>query len=226
MACPPRDAFQIGWICALPTEAAAATQMLDAKFGILEEQDAADSNSYTLGRIGKHHVVIACLPGGQYGTTSATTVANNMLRTFSKSLRIGLMVGIRGGVPSAHDIRLGDIVISYPQAEWEEIRGDREDSDPQPHYGIIASGNKVIKDGRTREQIRSETGALCFEMEAAGLMLDFPCVVIRGICDYADSHKNKEWLGYAALAAAAYTKELLEYVPVGQLSQENLVVNA
>ncbi|KAJ5160969.1 uncharacterized protein N7482_007973 [Penicillium canariense] len=116
MARPPRDAFQIGWICALPIEAAAAIEMLDEKFGILEEQDAADSNTYTLGRIGKHYVVIACLPGGQYGTTSATTVANNMLRTFSKSLRIGLMVGIRGGIPSAaHDIRLGDIVISCPE---------------------------------------------------------------------------------------------------------------
>ncbi|KAJ5735904.1 uncharacterized protein N7483_001029 [Penicillium malachiteum] len=116
MACPPRDAFQIGWICALPIEAAAATEMLDENFGILQEQDAADTNTYILGRVGKHHVVIACLPGGQYGTTSATAVANDMIRTFSKSLRVGLMVGIGGGIPSAtHDIRLGDIVISYPQ---------------------------------------------------------------------------------------------------------------
>ncbi|KAJ5737403.1 uncharacterized protein N7483_002528 [Penicillium malachiteum] len=221
--------------------------MLDEKFGILEEQDAADSNTYTLGRIGKHYIVIACLPGGQYGTTAATTVANNMLRTFSKSLRIGLMVGIGGGIPSAaHDIRLGDIVISCPEgtcggaihdhptsssncdgclAEWEDTRDKREDEDPQTHYGIIASGNKVIKHGRTREQLHLETGALCFEMEAAGLMLDFPCVVIRGVCDYADSHKNKEWQGYAALAAAAYTKELLGYVPVGRVSQEGLVVD-
>jgi hypothetical protein len=90
--------------------------MLDENFGILDYQDTTDSNTYTLGRIGKHHVVIACLPGGQYGTTSATTVANNMMRTFSKSLRIGLMVGIGGGIPSdAHDLRLGDIVISCPE---------------------------------------------------------------------------------------------------------------
>lgn len=84
MACPPRDAFQIGWICALPIEAAAAKEMLDENFGILDAQDPADTNAYTLGRIGKHYVVIACLPGGQYGTTSATTVANHMLRTFFK----------------------------------------------------------------------------------------------------------------------------------------------
>ncbi|KAL3432933.1 hypothetical protein BDV09DRAFT_117805 [Aspergillus tetrazonus] len=59
-------------------------------------------------------------------------------------------------------------------------------------------------------------------MRAAGLMEDFPCVVIRGICDYADSHINKQWRGYAALAAASYAKELLSYIPRGQVLQEKL----
>jgi nucleoside phosphorylase len=232
-----------------------------------------------------------------------------MLRTFSKSLRVGLMVGVRGGIPStAHDIRLGDVVISCPEGtvggvvqyyigkvgsggefhrtgslnfpprslltavtsiraaeltddpyfleyitsatgriirtrknfgkpgvnqdrlfkpehdhtktaiscdgclvEWEETRDERESCDPQPHYGIIASGNSVIKHTRAREQLRQVTRALYFEMEAAGLMLDYPCIVIRGICDYADSHKNKQWQGYTALAAASYAKKLLGY---------------
>jgi nucleoside phosphorylase len=266
--------------------------------------------------------VIACLPDGQYGTTSATTVAINMMRTFSNSLRIGLMVGIGGGAPSAeHDIRLGDIVVSHPEGsysgviqydmgkiskegriqrvgslnkppksllnavaqiraaelyddpqyplylqqaiekntrtrktfsrpsiksdrlfqiehghlenatscdqcpiEWEEDRMTREDSDPYTHYGTIASGNTLIKDGETREVIRKETGALCFEMEAAGLMADFPCLVVRGVCDYADSHKNQQWQGYAALVAAAFAKELLGYVPKG-VSQESLAAD-
>ncbi|CAI7629528.1 unnamed protein product [Penicillium palitans] len=138
------------------------------------------------------------------------------------------------GRPPALSDRLFQAIHDHPAsasscdeclAEWEESRGERDDNDPLPHYGIIASGNKVIKHGRTRDKLRSDTGALCFEMEAAGLMLDFPCVVIRGVCDYADSHKNKEWQGYAALAAAAYTKELLGYVPVGHVSQESLVVD-
>lgn len=76
--------------------------------------------------------------------------------------------------------------------EWEQTRHKRKDNDPQPHYSTIASSNKVIKHGQTREQLRLETGALCFEMEAAGLMLDFPYIVIRGVYDYTDSHKNKE----------------------------------
>lgn len=58
---------------------------------------------------------------------------------------------------------------------------------------------------------------LCFEMEAVGLMNDFKCLVIRGICDYADSHKNKLWQPYAAAVAAAYATELLSVIPVVQI---------
>ncbi|KAJ5656585.1 Ankyrin repeat protein [Penicillium longicatenatum] len=54
-------------------------------------------------------------------------------------------------------------------------------------------------------------------MEVAGLMLDFPYIIIRGICDYADSHKNKQWQGYVALAVASYAKELLRYIPKGYI---------
>ncbi|RPA72017.1 purine and uridine phosphorylase [Ascobolus immersus RN42] len=83
------------------------------------------------------------------------------------------------------------------------------------HYGTIASGNQVIKDGITREKISSSIkgGALCFEMEAAGLMNDHATLNFRGICDYADSHKNKAWQPYAAATAAACAKEFLAAVP-------------
>ena len=56
-----------------------------------------------------------------------------------------------------------------------------------------------MKDAVTRDRRIKEHDALCFEMEAAGLMNDFPCVMIRGICDYSDSHKNDAWQGYAAV---------------------------
>jgi nucleoside phosphorylase len=83
------------------------------------------------------------------------------------------------------------------------------------HYGTIASGNQVIKDGITRDSISRELGGevMCFEMEAAGLMNDFACLVIRGVCDYADSHKNKKWQPYAASTAAAYAKDILSITP-------------
>ncbi|KAH0431004.1 nacht and ankyrin domain protein [Colletotrichum camelliae] len=77
------------------------------------------------------------------------------------------------------------------------------------HYGAIASANQVMKDALIRDKLAIENNFLCFEMEAAGLSNTLPCLVIRGICDYSDSHKNKAWQGYAAIAAAAYAKDLL-----------------
>ena len=307
--------YTVGWICALPAEMAAARVMLDEIHGKPVEQHPSDQNNYLLGSIGLHSIVIACLPAGIYGTTSAATVAAHMLSSF-KSIRIGLMVGIGGGIPSKDcDIRLGDVVVSKPdktfggvaqydfgktgaegqftrtgslnkpplvllngiaklQAEHEvedskfpqfllemllkhkkmqadysyqgvsndrlyeadyehedesddmcescdvnkvTRRPDRNTSDPFIHYGVIASGNQVIKHGVTRDRLRKELGAICFEMEAAGLMDNFPCLVIRGICDYADSHKNKRWQPYAAATAAAYAKELLSIIPTQEI---------
>jgi hypothetical protein len=88
-------------------------------------------------------------------------------------------------------------------------------SSPYPviHYGIIASGNAVIKDTTIRDILAKELQAICFEIEAAGLGDGFPCLTVRGICDYSDSHKNKEWQGYAAVVTAAYAKELLLEIP-------------
>jgi nucleoside phosphorylase len=108
--------YTVGWICALPIEMAAARAMLDEHHNPLQ-QNSRDHNTYTLGRIGRHNVVLACLPTGVIGTLSAATVANQMLQTF-EGIRFGLMVGIGGGVPSEeNDIRLGDIVVSKPTGQ-------------------------------------------------------------------------------------------------------------
>jgi hypothetical protein len=81
------------------------------------------------------------------------------------------------------------------------------------HYGLIASGDRVVKSSAKRDAVLRDVGdILCFEMEAAELMTEFPCIVIRGVSDYADSHKNDGWQHYAAVAAAACAKELLSYL--------------
>ena len=90
---------------------------------------------------------------------------------------------------------------------------DSQKDDPAIHYGLIASANTLMKDALTRDALVQKHNVLCFEMEAAGLVNHFPCVVIRGMCDYADSHKNDIWHGYAAATAAAYAKELLSFIP-------------
>ncbi|CEJ93571.1 hypothetical protein VHEMI09149 [[Torrubiella] hemipterigena] len=298
-------AYTVGWICALPKELTAAIAMLDIIHESLP-QPSSDSNNYSLGSIAASNIAIAVLPHGDIGTHPATAVVTRMQSTFP-NLKMGLMVGIGGGVPSTeNDIRLGDIVVSIPAhgfggviqhdmgknmqyGKWlrtgslngppsllrttisklislHQIRGNKiqfylsdmasrypdlplefsqrttipdvlyqaEPEDPglfkgwvevqrphrlpsniiQIHYGLIASGNTVMKSGRLRDQVSASLGGvLCFEMEAAGLMNELPCVVIRGICDYADAHKHKVWQEYAAAAAAAYAKELITALP-------------
>ncbi|KAL4732833.1 hypothetical protein BDV11DRAFT_215149 [Aspergillus similis] len=283
MASLALDNYTIAWICALPLEAAAARAMLDKIHN--PPQQITDPNAYELGELNGHHIVIAYLPNGVYGTVSAATVVSRMRLTFPR-LQFGLMVGIGGGVPSkSNDIRLGDVVISKPggkyggviqydygkavqggqfettgilnqpppvllthlsQLEAKQIVGEdaiskivdavleqtlhmdylfnssyhhvnknsdceecdktqlvkrqpRDRRTPYIHYGLIASGDRVMKDLETRDRLAQQHEILCFEMEAAGLMNELPTLVIRG----------KQWQGYAALTAAAYTKLLL-----------------
>ncbi|KAF2173374.1 hypothetical protein M409DRAFT_15659 [Zasmidium cellare ATCC 36951] len=94
--------------------------------------------------------------------------------------------------------------------DHEQARLKRTASRPSVHYGLIASGDQVMKDAVKRDAISQKHGGiLCFEMEAAGVANILPCLVVRGICDYCDSHKNKAWQPFAAAAAAAWAKELL-----------------
>ncbi|KAJ6436177.1 ribosomal protein s17 [Purpureocillium lavendulum] len=93
----------------------------------------------------------------------------------------------------------------------------RQFSGPEVHYGLIASGDRVMRSAAKRNATTANIGdILCFEMEAAGIATEFPCIVIRGISDYADSHKNDIWQHYAAAAAAASAKELLSYIAPGE----------
>lgn len=319
--------YTVGWICALPTEYVAAQAFLDEKHEGPDYVSPNDNNDYTLGKIGRHTIVIAVLPNGEYGLSSAASVARDMLHSFP-NIRIGLIVGIGGGAPSSkHDIRLGDVVVGVsntgkggvvqydfgkaiqgqefqetgflnqpptllrtavsglraqyktdgnqiretvnsalakkprlrneykrPEAITDRLyrsqvvhplnseagcavvcgedpsslierreRDEEEDDDPMIHYGLIASANTLLKDALVRDDLIAKKGVLCFEMEAAGLMNHFPCLVIRGICDYSDSHKNKEWQGYAAMTAAAYAKDLLLRIAPNKLEAEKKI---
>ncbi|KAF4956485.1 hypothetical protein FSARC_11555 [Fusarium sarcochroum] len=318
------EQYTVGWICAITTEYVAAQVFLDEKYGQPEYTSPHDQNDYTLGRIGSHNVVIAVLPDGEYGISSAATTARDMLHSFP-NIKIGLLVGIGGGSPSRHGIRLGDVVVSAsrngksavlqydfgktvqqqrfhttghlnqpPVAlrtamnglraqyeieghELEETinkilekkprltkrfkrpdassdilyrpdilhpsgneascksicglddaslvqRSERVDEEnTKIHYGLVASANQLMKDALIRDSLAAENDVLCFEMEAAGLMNHFPCLVVRGICDYSDSHKSKEWQGYAAMVAAAYTKDLLYRIPQNKVEAERRI---
>lgn len=70
-----------------------------------------------------------------------------------------------------------------------------------------------MRNGIVRDATAKELDVICFEMEASGLMDTLACLPVRGICDYSDTHKSKEWQRYAAATAAAYARELLEVLP-------------
>lgn len=114
-----------------------------------------------------------------------------------------------------------DHLFEAKDSTKEIQRMERDSTEPEIHYGTIASGNTLFKDAIHRDDIVQTVGdeCICLEMEAAGLMNSFPCIVIRGICDYADSHKNDRWQRYAAATASAYAKEYLGYVPSYDLRQ-------
>ncbi|KAF4447806.1 hypothetical protein F53441_8710 [Fusarium austroafricanum] len=82
---------------------------------------------------------------------------------------------------------------------------------PAVHFGLMASGDSVMKSGKNRDQIAESEGVIAFEMESAGVWDSFPCIVIKGACDYADSHKSNVWQRYAAATAAACAKAFLSF---------------
>ncbi|KAK6522769.1 hypothetical protein TWF281_002205 [Arthrobotrys megalospora] len=292
--------YTVGWVCALKEELVAAKLMLDETHPRLPPLPN-DGNTYTLGSIGEHNVVIACLP--EAGTNTAATVATWMASSFT-NVKIGLLVGIGGGIPPK--VKLGDIVVSKPTDGYTgvvqhdfgkvesgcppafrrtkvlrksptllltalaEQRADHdingfdihqslndlrnkhprlkpeytrrpnfpqsphnpqiEDSGVQPqkeddlqiHYGLIVSGNQVIKNATIRDSLDKNLDGrvLCVEMEAAGLMDDFPCIVIRGISDYADENKNDDWHQYAAAVAAVYARDFLKHIRPADIREE------
>ncbi|CBF71817.1 hypothetical protein AN6955.2 [Aspergillus nidulans FGSC A4] len=207
----PED-YKIAWICALPLEAAAARAMLDKIHH--PPQPITDQNAYEFGELNGHYIVIAHLPDGVYGTISATAIVSRMRLTFTR-LQFGLMVEIGGGVPSKNnDICLGmwcnsrlrvmiQIFYSVPRTAmptWRLIaRRVTESSDKgckKARFIGPSARDTLLRDGDGRHYGRTSDSCE------------------RGICDYCDSHKQKQWQGYASLTAAAFAKLLLSMVPV------------
>jgi nucleoside phosphorylase len=283
-----RSDYQIGVVCALAIEKAAVRATLDGDEHPQFEQLEGDDTQYTLGWIGAHNVVVACLPAGDTGTANACNVATHMQRSFP--IKFGLMVGVAGGVWSEEDdVHLGDVVVSQPRGQFGGVvqwdfgktekdgkfkrtsslnepprvllnalqtlkenhlmKGNRlpiilnsifekepfmaekfsfpgaqhdhlfastydyendssncdncdpnrltpgwatrKTSNPEIYYDTIASANHLMRHGLIRDRVAKDLNVICFEMEAADLINSFPCLVIRGICDYADIYKNK-----------------------------------
>ncbi|KAL7940286.1 hypothetical protein V8C42DRAFT_356358 [Trichoderma barbatum] len=209
--------YTIGWISAIEIEYAAAQEFLDEEHDGPKWVHHSDENHYTLGRIGKHNVVIAVLPRGDNGVAAAAMAARDMMHTFP-NVRVCLMVEYDRPDPGSDKFYSSDPVQTLDKLIERPERSKKEDN-PAIHYGLIASADGFMEDAQIRDILAEELDVLCFEMEAAGLMNSFPCLVIRGICDYSDRHWFKEWRGYAAMTAAAYAKALLEMLPASDVDK-------
>ncbi|KAK6336193.1 hypothetical protein TWF696_001756 [Orbilia brochopaga] len=91
------------------------------------------------------------------------------------------------------------------------IRHSKRKQRPDIHFGAVASGDTLLRSAARRDDIARQTGVIAFDMEAAGLWDYLPCIMVKSVCDYADSHKNKRWQDYAAVVAASCSKAILEY---------------
>jgi nucleoside phosphorylase len=94
---------------------------------------------------------------------------------------------------------------------------------PRVFLGPIASSNSVQGDAARRDALRDQFRVKAVEMEGSGIADaawehdKVGYLVVRGICDYCDfKNKRKQtdlWKPYAAMAAAAYVRALLESMP-------------
>ena len=96
---------------------------------------------------------------------------------------------------------------------------DRTKGQPRIFFGPIGSADTVMKSATARDEIGRETGAIAVEMEGSGVaevtwQATRGYLIVRGICDYANDAKNKEWQPYAATAAASFVKKMIESMPV------------
>ncbi|KKA24369.1 hypothetical protein T310_1554, partial [Rasamsonia emersonii CBS 393.64] len=105
----------------------------------------------------------------------------------------------------------------------QRSRLSADSPNPLVHFGSIASADTVMKSGEHRDALAKTEKVIGFEMEGAGVWDNLPCVIIKGVCDYADSHKNKIWQDYAAATAASCAKAFLEFWPATTQDLKNPV---
>ncbi|CRG89802.1 Nuclear pore complex protein Nup205 [Talaromyces islandicus] len=337
-----RSEFTVAIFCALPLEADAVRDLFEEGWGEGENygKAAGDANTYTLGRILHHNVVLVHLGG--MGKGAASRASSSILSSYPE-IKLGLVVGVCGGVPSysgcEDDLILGDVIISdgivqydfgrqfpdtfsaregvvsrpplsirtmlaklkgvhvqkrvektisqslktlqnkptfkkgrYPGIDKDElyqstyqhkhqqpteckICGVSEEGgadrvceeartmtcqqlrcqkdflvsrrrlqeasakgcvpNPKIHIGPIGSGDTAMNSGQHRDGISAQHNLIAFEMEGLGVWDTLPCLVIKGVCGYADSHKNKDWQHYAAVTAAICMKAILQDWVIG-----------
>ncbi|CAD1481016.1 unnamed protein product, partial [Heterotrigona itama] len=106
------------------------------------------------------------------------------------------------------------IEVAHPTAPLDATN-KRTNGCPRIHLAPVASGRHIARDDQLRQKFATRFGALAFdtEMDAVVESILGNCresfAVIRGISDYKDGSRIKEWQPYASLAAASVMKSII-----------------
>lgn len=106
------------------------------------------------------------------------------------------------------------IEVSHPEASEDEIDLRREGR-PMCHFGPIGSGRPAVSNEAIRQRMISEFNLCAFDSEFDPVVESIygnrkeSYIMIRGISDYKDGHKKRDWQQYSALVAAAFMKSII-----------------
>ena len=100
--------------------------------------------------------------------------------------------------------------LNFKRVLERDPRRQSEAQVPCVHIGTVGSGDIVMRSAVDRDRLAQHHNIIALEMEGAGVWETMPCIIIKGVSDYADSHKDKKWQNFAAATAASATKALLE----------------
>ncbi|KAJ8881794.1 hypothetical protein PR048_018280 [Dryococelus australis] len=86
---------------------------------------------------------------------------------------------------------------------------------PKLHLSPVASGRAVAREDQLRQRFSDQFGALAFDSEFDAVVESVigncrdSFVCLRGIADYKDGTRRKEWQPYASLVAASVMKTII-----------------
>jgi nucleoside phosphorylase len=113
-----------------------------------------------------------------------------------------------------HEFQCDDIyLVVRTRLDQKRELGNAKDSraqEPAIHFRAIASGDTVMNSGAHRDEISREENVIAFETEGAGAWEEMPCIIVKGVCNYADCHKSDKWLRFATATSASAAKAVLE----------------
>ncbi|KAK5997070.1 hypothetical protein PT974_02422 [Cladobotryum mycophilum] len=116
----PNHDYTVGWVFALPKELTAAIAMLDQRHADVADHPN-DLNSYSLGSIGEHNIVMTCLPMISSGKRPVSTVITEMVNAFP-SIKIQRFFQVKPSKQVWQASKQAELIFLSKQASLNSLR--------------------------------------------------------------------------------------------------------